>query len=88
VVEEGEAGGAGRVVQLERITVQRTVREVYAARPVAARHPDEWFAEHRSQARLGSSRAASRTEFDSHIAQIRGNVLPLGFRGDALAAPG
>ncbi|KAJ2950248.1 hypothetical protein O0L34_g11610 [Tuta absoluta] len=76
-VEEGDLASGVRFVKFERVTtVKRTVTESSddgMFRPDSPQH--EWYSEYRHQALHNAPRVEyvrSRSEYDSHIAEIRG----------------
>lgn len=73
-IEEGDLAAGVRFVKFERVTVKRTVRESHSEeRAESPQH--EWYSEYKHQALHTAPRVEyvrSRSEYDSHIAEIRG----------------
>lgn len=75
-VEEGDLAAGVRFVKFERLTVKRTVTETreLVERPESPQH--EWYSEYRQHALHNAPKKdylRSKSEYDSHIAEIRGN---------------
>lgn len=76
-IEEGDLASGIRFVKFERMTVRRTVTDVRSdvtERPDSPQH--EWYSEYKHQALHNAPRVEyvrSKSEYDSHIAEIRGN---------------
>lgn len=71
-VEEGDLAAGVRFVKFERVTVKRTVTEV-EERPDSPQA--EWYSEYKHHALHTAPRkdyVRSKSEYDSHIAEIRG----------------
>lgn len=75
--EEGELGSGARFVKFERVSVKRTVTEsrseVVLERPESPQH--EWYSEYKQHTLHNAPRrefVRSKSEYDSHIAEIRG----------------
>lgn len=72
-VEEGDLAAGVRFVKFERVTVKRTVTEVQDERPDSPQ--TEWYSEYKHHALHSAPRkdyVRSKSEYDSHIAEIRG----------------
>lgn len=72
-VEEGDLAAGVRFVRFERVTVKKTVTEVKSEdRPDS---PHEWYSEYKHHTLHTAPRkdyVRSKSEYDSHIAEIRG----------------
>lgn len=75
-IEEGDLAAGVRYVKFERVTVKRKVTESRSEeRAESPQH--EWYSEYKHQALHSAPRVEyvrSRSEYDSHIAEIRGNT--------------
>lgn len=73
-IEEGDLAAGVRFVKFERVTVKRKVSESRSEeRAESPQH--EWYSEYKHQALHSAPRVEyvrSRSEYDSHIAEIRG----------------
>lgn len=73
-VEEGDLGAGVRFVKFERVTVKRTLAESQAEdRPDSPQ--SEWYSEYKHHTLHTAPRkdyVRSKSEYDSHIAEIRG----------------
>lgn len=76
-VEEGDLASGARFVKFERVTVKRTMTESH--REERAGSPQhEWYSEYKHQALHTAPRKdfmRSKSEYDSHIAGLRGKFL-------------
>lgn len=76
-IEEGDLAAGLRFVKFERITVKRTVTESRSEeRPDSPHH--EWYSEYKHHTLQNAPRKdylRSRSEYDSHIAEIRGKFI-------------
>ncbi|KPI92973.1 hypothetical protein RR46_14194 [Papilio xuthus] len=74
-VEEGDLTSGVRYVKFERVSLKRTVETRSEDRPDSPQH--EWYTEYKNQALHTAPRKdylRSKSEYDSHIAQIRGEI--------------
>lgn len=76
-IEEGDLAAGVRFVKFERVIVKRTVTESRSEeRPDSPQH--EWYSEYKHQALHSAPKkeyVRSRSEYDSHIAEIRGKNI-------------
>jgi hypothetical protein len=75
-VEEGDLASGVRFIKFERVTVRKTVTESREERAESPQH--EWYSEYKHQALHTAPRKEylrSKSEYDSHIAEIRGKFL-------------
>lgn len=84
-VEEGDLAAGVRFVKFERVTVKRTVTESHSShtshthsedRPDSPQH--EWYSEYKHQTLQSGNKKdymRSKSEYDSHIAGLRGKFL-------------
>ncbi|CAG4999363.1 unnamed protein product [Parnassius apollo] len=74
-IEEGDLASGVRFVKFERVSLKRTVDTRSEDRPDSPQH--EWYSEYKQQALQTAPRKEylrSKSEYDSHIAEIRGNL--------------
>lgn len=75
-IEEGDLAAGVRFVKFERVTVKRTVTETRTEeRPDSPQN--EWYSEYKQQTLQTAPRKdylRSKSEYDSHIAEIRGKL--------------
>lgn len=75
-IEEGDLGAGVRYVKYERVTVKRTVTESHSREHrERSESPLEWYSDYKQQNLQSAPMKEyfrSKSEYDSHIAQIRG----------------
>lgn len=81
-VEEGDLASGVRFVKFERVVVKKTVTETRDREERAESPQHEWYSEYKHQALHTAPRKEymrSKSEYDSHIAEIRGELVMLIF---------
>lgn len=74
-IEEGDLASGARFVKFERVVVKKTVSESRHERAESPQH--EWYSEYQHQTLHTAPRKEymrSKSEYDSHIAEIRGKL--------------
>lgn len=83
-VEEGDLASGVRFVKFERMVVKKTVTETREREERAESPQHEWYSEYKQQTLHNAPRKEymrSKSEYDSHIAEIRGKFVMLILNG-------